>query len=358
MSESNGNAMYSEMNVAELRKLCSQKNLGAGTWRAGASKSELVKALETGTVESAPKPTHASDDLATVLAEALKGKLNASVNADEVRALIQEQMSENTASLLEEVDKRIASMGTKEIEVIVNNGPKVNVGKQHFQFEKLLKIVASGVPVWLTGPAGSGKTTAAENVAKALNLPFYFNGAIDSEYKLLGFTDAQGRVVSRPFRKAFTEGGVYLFDEVDASLPGALLAFNAALANGICDFPDGAFPRHKDFRVIAAANTFDGTGEYVGRIKQDYAFLDRFVSLRWDYDENLEDAIAGNKEWSTFVQKCRSNAKKHGLKAVISPRASIFGALLLAAGIDRKEVIESTITKGLNAENARKIIGD
>src|SRR5690606_7558053 len=109
------------------------------------------------------------------------------------------------------------------------------------------KMVAAGVNVWLAGPAGSGKTTAAEQVAKALKLKFYFNGAIDTEYKLSGFVDAHGRIVSTAFREAYTNGGVYLFDEVDASLPSATLAFNAALANGQCDFPGSKepTPKHK-----------------------------------------------------------------------------------------------------------------
>ena len=49
----------------------------------------------------------------------------------------------------------------------------------------------------MAGPAGSGKTSLAEALAKALGLPFFFNGAIDSPYKLAGFIDAQGRI-NRP----------------------------------------------------------------------------------------------------------------------------------------------------------------
>lgn len=229
----------------------------------------------------------------------------------------------------------------------------------HKTFAKLLKAVSSGDNVWLVGPAGTGKTTAAEQVATVLGFEFHFNGALDSEHKLLGFIDAQGRIVSRPFRKAWTEGGVYLFDEVDASLPQALLAFNAALANGIVDFPDGAVRKHKDFICIAGANTIGqgATAEYNGRYKPDAAFVDRFCMIRWDVDETLERTLAlgriedktlGN-QWVDLVQKVRSRIASEGsVKHVVSPRASIGGCALLHAGLTWEEAIESRLRKGLD----------
>lgn len=241
-----------------------------------------------------------------------------------------------------------------------------DVGLQHARFADLLRLAsvrgANGhrLNVWLAGPAGTGKTTAAENVAKALGLKFYFNGAIDSEHKLLGFTNAQGKIVSRPFREAYEKGGVYLFDEVDGSLPAALLAFNAALANGHCDFPDGAAKRHPDCIIIAAANTYGSgaTPEYVGRMKQDAAMLDRFVFLDWPVDESLETAIAdglGQREWARDVQTWRARAQAHGLRVVISPRATYHGAAMLAAGLPRPFVLASCVTKGLPKEHADKL---
>ena len=157
----------------------------------------------------------------------------------------------------------------KTISINIQNGEHIkDLGKQHFQFEKLSKYVQTKNNIFLVGSAGSGKTTAARNIAKALNIKFYFTGAINSEYKLTGFIDAQGRIVNTEFRKAYEHGGLFLFDEIDASFPQAILAFNAALANDFMDFPDKKVPKHKNFYCIAAANTF-GTGadrQYVGRI--------------------------------------------------------------------------------------------
>lgn len=274
---------------------------------------------------------------------------------DSLEKLIHDQTTEPIAIEMEpgdDDDKEIVGEET-DLETIL-----------HKTFDDLLSFVQSQTNCWLVGPAGSGKTTAARMVAEKLGLQFYFNGAIDSEYKLLGFIDAQGRVISKPFRKAFEEGGVYLFDEVDASLPGAVLAFNAALANGYCDFPDGEVKAHENFRCIAAANTFDGTGEYVGRMKQDNAFLDRFAMLEWGYDEVLEAKIAAKrfgdseqvKEWIGFVQKCRANAKKHGIKVVISPRATMHGLQLMIKGkMSKAKVIACTIKKGMGEDNFKKV---
>jgi hypothetical protein len=290
-----------------------------------------------------------------------------------LREIIGDTLDEKRVTeIVRQIVKQEAGLAPVRVEVVTPAGKTFDCGTQHRQFSKLMTKLLAGRNVYLAGPAGTGKTTAARNAAEMLSktlgreIPFYFNGAIDSEHKLLGFTDAQGRVVSRPFRKAFTEGGVYLFDEVDASLAGALLAFNAALSNDTCDFPDGCLQKHPDFRCIAAANTwgFGATHDYVGRAKLDEAFRDRFVMLKWDTDEALERRIALNhiedenlgSRWITHVQQCRANASRAGVRCVISPRASINGCALLQAGEEWSEVEESCIRKGMAEESWKQIV--
>lgn len=253
---------------------------------------------------------------------------------------------------------------TKRIHITHEADPTVNVelGRQHAQFMTLLKLCKTKgrngrLNVWMTGPAGSGKTTAAMNAAKALNLPFYFCGAINDEYKLLGFTDAQGRTVRTPFREAFEHGGVFLMDEVDGSAPAAILALNAALANGTCDFPEGNVKRHSDCVVIAAANTWGSgaTHKYVGRNKLDAATLDRYVMLAWDYDTGMELQLSGNPEWARTVQRIRANIMSAGIEAVISPRATYTGADLLAAGMDKAQVVDMVLRRGMPSEQWQQV---
>ena len=247
----------------------------------------------------------------------------------------------------------------KPIDIIVKHDNKkpIDLGSQHFQLPTLLKILSTKLHVYLVGPAGSGKTTAAIKCAKALGIDFHFTGAIASEFKLTGFINAQGQIVSTEFRKAYENGGLFLFDEIDASYPQAVLAFNAALANDYMDFPDKKIERHKDFYCIAAANTF-GQGadrQYIGRNQLDAASLDRFVFLDWKFDENLERELASNDEWVDFVQEVRKAIVELKIRHVVSTRASIFGSKLLATGMDRKSVEKSVIWKGLDISTIETI---
>lgn len=252
----------------------------------------------------------------------------------------------------------------------------------HYRFPLLLSAVQAGVNVMLVGPAGSGKTTACEKAAELMGRPFYFTGAIDSPYKLLGFKTAQGETVRTPFREAFEHGGFFLFDEMDSSLPAAVTPFNSATANRVQDFPDSIVKAHPDFVAVAACNTF-GRGasrEYVGRFQQDAAVLDRYVMLSWDYDTALEAAMLGlprpegapvpasinrletaeavqaiAERWLAKVQATRAKIEANKVRHVVSPRAALQGTKLLAAGWPWHEVEEACLFKGLDMDSRLKI---
>lgn len=217
----------------------------------------------------------------------------------------------------------------------------------HKQFDTLLAFATALEPldrnIWLAGPAGSGKTTAARQLSEVLNLPFDFNGAISMPYELLGYKDANGTYHDTAFRRCYEHGGVWLGDECDASSPQATLALNAALANSHMSFPDSQVPRSPNFIALAAANTWGlgGDSNYVGRNKQDAAFLDRFVTLDWDYDEDLERTLANNNEWVNIVQTIRASVFEHKATMVVSPRASIKGAQLLRANVPPSSVVQA-----------------
>lgn len=306
----------------------------------------------------------ADEELKEVLSD-VDNKLKNDINTIEEKvASFANRLGSNEVNLTDELKKindEIANLKIRrpvEVIVKVDNKKVIDLGKQHKQFQTLLQILSTKLNVYLVGPAGSGKTTAAINCAKALNIPFHFTGAIASEFKLTGFMNAQGQIVLTEFRQAYENGGLFLFDEIDASYPQAILAFNAALANDYMDFPDKRIPRHKDFYCIAAANTF-GQGadrQYIGRNQLDAASLDRFVFIDWEFDENLERDLAGNDEWVDFVQEVRSTISELKIRHVVSPRASIFGATLLANGIDRKTVEKSVIWKGLDISTISTIL--
>lgn len=296
--------------------------------------------------------------------EALKKLLAPTIDESKIHAIMDARAQDYVDSILEATNKRFAAYDEKidglQFPVTVHvlkteTKAVVDLGHQHKNFATLLKMSqaktrdGNRLNIWLKGPAGSGKTTAAKKVSEALGLQFQFNGAISTEYELMGFfKDASGTYHRTAFREVFEHGGVYLFDEVDSSLPKAVLAFNAALANGKCRFPDAMMTRHADAVIIAGANTA-GNGansDYVGRMKQDLAFLNRFVMLDWPLDEALEKALAANKDWCRKVQRFRSNAQKRSIKGhIISPRATFYGEALLAQGLD-EEIVEQAVLRG------------
>ena len=246
-----------------------------------------------------------------------------------------------------------------EIVIKLPGGEKRNCGKQHRSFPVLLQLLAARQHVYLVGPAGSGKTTAADECAKALGLDFYCQsvGAQTTQAQLIGYSDATGSYVPTHFRRAYENGGVFLLDEIDAGNANVLTVLNAALANGQCAFPDKMVTRHENFRCIAAANTF-GTGadrQYVGRNQLDAASIDRFAFLDWPYDEALEAELADNDDWTAHVVKARRAVELLKVRHVVSPRASIKGAQLLSAGIAREQVEASLLWKGLDTETRAKV---
>lgn len=287
----------------------------------------------------------------------------AAINEDAMKAVaaLMEAISKPAVAELDE-GKVIALIRkhaqATEIKIVTSDSERtIPTGLHHKVLPDVVKMLSAGVNIMLVGPAGSGKTTIADQAAKGLDVPFYFNGALSSEYKLSGFVDAQGRIVSTAFRRAYEQGGLYLFDEIDASMPDALLAFNAALANGHADFPDGAINRHPKFLCLAAANTYGRGADrmYVGRNQLDGASLDRFCVVNVDYDDKLERTLAGNDTWVDYVLKVRSAIFDLKIRHIVSPRASINGAKLLAAGMDRHFVEEATIWKGLDSDSKNKI---
>lgn len=229
-------------------------------------------------------------------------------------------------------------------------------GPHHRQLKDVFTAVQCG-NVCLVGPAGSGKTTLAKQIAGLLGAKFYFTGAVSNEYKLTGFIDAGGNTIRTPFREAYEKGGLFLFDEIDGSSAGAVLAFNNALANGSMDFPDGNIPMHPDFYCIAAANTYWGGADmtYIGRNQLDGASLDRFIMIRFDYDEDLERALCGDDDFCRRVQRYRAACASHRIQHIISPRAAIVGAKLLKAGMSLQFVEQTVVFKGLPKEQVDKI---
>jgi cobaltochelatase CobS len=301
--------------------------------------------------ETPPTPARPATDDAAALADILRRMAGgAPIDETAVRAIAKEEAAKAAESRAVTVKHEITIKTADETRTLPDE-------PRHEIFADVLACVAAGLNVLLVGPAGCGKTHLCQQVADALQRPFRFTGAVASEYKLTGFMNAQGVYVSTPFRESFEQGGVFLWDEMDASNPAAMLAFNGALANGSHDFPDQLVARHETFAAIASANTF-GHGadrQYVGRNQMDAASLDRFATLAMSYDPVLETALYGDTDWTAFVQSARSAVADLKIRHVISMRATQQGAALLAAGMAQKQVEQITLWKHLDKADVSKI---
>lgn len=279
------------------------------------------------------------------------------------------KQSEIESQIMSGVEQKVrdfikSEYGTVERKIItVVDGKHAEIdGVQHEKFDTIIKFVANNEPVFLTGPAGSGKNVLCQQVAKALGLNFYFSNAVTQEYKITGFTDAMGVFHESQFYKAFKNGGLFMLDEMDASIPEVLIILNAAIANRYFDFPApiGYVEAHPDFRVIAAGNTF-GLGanyEYVGRNQLDMASLDRFALVKVDYSSAIEKSVAcGNEELVRFARGFRGATEKAGVRFLVSYRA-IGRIAKLETLLGLEETLKTCLLKSLEKDDISAIMSN
>lgn len=173
----------------------------------------------------------------------------------------------------------------------------------HERFDRLLTSVTRQKPkdcnALLLGPRGSGKTHAAEQVAKALGRPFdavSMSGGT-TERAFWGSTVIRnGNMEWRPSRfvEMFRTGGVFLIDELDKADATVVTALNMATSNGyICpiDGP-GRIDRHPEFVCIACANALWADRAYTGSSRPDASSLERFDVINWDYSKAITARVA------------------------------------------------------------------
>lgn len=262
------------------------------------------------------------------------------------------------------------------VDIIISNVStgtmKVVTGK-HRMFPTALRLAAARKNSYLVGPSGSGKTVGAADVAEALDLACYpySMGPTTTEYSIMGFINAAGGYVPGIAFKPYTEGGVLVLDEMDASSAAVLTTLNTLLGNKFCSFPHGVFTKHPDFVVIASGNTWGrgATREYIGRAALDAATLNRFFMVPWDYDVAFESLLASSlagvnimpavktrqehlpkvvaederaalaAEWTQYVWDVRESIEEHSIRSVVGSRDIVEGVdAIMMAGFTLPEV--------------------
>ena len=223
---------------------------------------------------------------------------------------------------------------------------------EHPVVDRLMRYLAGGLNVALVGPAGTGKSFIARQAARKLDRDFYVNGAMMSKYDLIGYNDAHGTYHETPAYQAFTRGGVHCFDELDASAPDAVVAFNGMTDDQpFYTFPNGQHNKHADYTAIACMNTFGNgaTADYVGRYKQDAAAMDRFVLLHVDYDARIEARIAGkHTDILQRIRAVRQACDELGIRHIVSYRMIAKAVAARSQKVAKRDIDQDIIFAGLD----------
>jgi len=273
---------------------------------------------------------------------------------------------------LVEVRQQIADVAASAPKVITVNIPTlpepVTIEGAHRDLPKLVARLNAGMYVLLTGPAGTGKSYMAHDAAKALQVPCYDLSVTmqTQEWKVAGAHSAVV-FIRGTIREAYENGGVLLIDEFDNGSPNFLAGLNLLLSSDTYTFADGVtVNRHPQFYVVGTANTIGegGTAQYRARQALDAATLDRFTFMFVDIDPAIEEMIAAQyladatmrADLLKLVRVSRLNGAQNNLRVVITPRATLDGAKMLALGESMENVIRDRITRGCSPDVAEKIL--
>lgn len=227
-------------------------------------------------------------------------------------------------------------------------------------WHQLGKKNGRAINMWLWGPRGTGKTTAAEQLAEALGVRFAAMslGADASSAMVFGtlLSDKDGRLyipdtILIDFMK---NGGVFLLDEAAGAGCNITNTLNTALEQRRFTNPrtGEVIDVHPDFVFLAADNTcgMGGDAVYTARERQDAAWLDRFEFLRFEYDRELEALLCPDEELRNQFYHAREVIERAGAKVELSSRRMQRAYLAKASGMCMSKVFASLTTgwpKGL-----------
>jgi MoxR-like ATPase len=267
------------------------------------------------------------------------------------------------------------AMAPKQITLVAPTKKKKVVidGDRHKQYEETLEVITALNQAFLVGPAGTGKSTLARQIAEDLELDYAYLPCSEglSEAQILGRMSIQGEYIQSEAVRVIENGGLLMLDEVAGMDANVGLVLNELLANGVISIPNRVKKplgkRHANCVVICADNTY-GTGSdvsYVGRNQLDAAFLDRFAGgiVEVGYDLERERLIAETYEIVPLLEaiwKIRANVEKNRLARPVTTRWIINLGKLHQGDKDKYDyatLLERTLRGWTEQEKAKALEG-
>lgn len=240
------------------------------------------------------------------------------ISVDEMMEAVIKTWPTETRSELKNWDNLWSS---NVVNVIRINTYKNPIPNSHRFLGYIICLAEARIPIFLVGPSGCGKSFLARDLADALDMDYgelpLTAGATPSW--LIGAETISG-YKSRPFVEIYKNGGVFCFEEIDASDSNMLLLVNNALANEFLTNPitGQEIAKHDDFIAVATANTW-GLGanrQFTGRERLDAATLDRWRvgRVEMDYDKAIEKQIVESWKEKAVVKMRREKKVKKAVK--------------------------------------------
>lgn len=238
--------------------------------------------------------------------------------------------------------------------------------------EELCVCTLEGSYPWLYGPKGTGKTSAAEQLAARLGRGFHriaFNSYTEPRDLFGGYGLKDGATVWRdgPLTKAIREqGAIILLDEPTLGRPGCHAALQTLLDHNYIILESGErVDVARGVLFIAADNTNgrgDESGLYSGTMTLNAAYLDRFsVMLKVEHPSAAQEtealahrtgapkALAG--EIIEFANKTRAKCANGDLVEGVGFRRLAAFTKRLMAGVPLERAYETAILNAAHGED-------
>ena len=291
-------------------------------------------------------------------------------NANAAIGALVDNVNAGFTDMVERMNYAVGSAAPRTVTIQLPNVDPVTITGSHHMLPTATGRVAAGMNVMLVGPAGTGKSWLAHDIARALGVPCReISVTIQTQDWRINGANTATTFIRGVARECYEHGGLLLIDEFDNGSPNFLAGLNLLLSSGTYTFADGVtVERHPQFYVVATANTIGegGTAQYNARNKVDGATMDRFVLMFIDMDPSIEDnMVAKYLEDATqradllkFGRTVRKNITENNLRVLFTPRGMERMAICLALGESMDTIIRDCVTRGCSDDIAEKILED